>query len=98
MAHQSLCSVRGIPHSMQTRIRCFGGSLLPNSRFRNDTLCLPDGTIALIYVGRGNGVRGWRGSLEGGEGGRALTGAALYRRPAVAGPRRVKAALRYRGG
>jgi hypothetical protein len=37
MEHQSLCSASGIPHSMQTRIRGFGGSLLfPNKRFNKD--------------------------------------------------------------
>ena len=36
MEHQSLCSASGIPHSMQTRIRCFGGSLFPNKRFNRD--------------------------------------------------------------
>src|SRR5262249_41125620 len=34
--HHSLCSAIGIPHSTQTRTRCFGGSLLPKRRFRND--------------------------------------------------------------
>src|SRR5439155_16598712 len=34
--HQSLCSAIGMPHSTHTRTRCFGGSLLPNSRFKND--------------------------------------------------------------
>ena len=40
MEHQSLCSASGIPHSMQTRIRCFGGSLFPNKRFNRD-MCPP---------------------------------------------------------
>jgi hypothetical protein len=44
MAHQSLCSATGIPHSTQTRTRGFGGSLCPSNRFNNDTRCLP-GTV-----------------------------------------------------
>ena len=37
IAHQSLCSDTGIPHSTHTRVLCLGGSLRPNSRFKNDT-------------------------------------------------------------
>src|SRR5713101_5164447 len=40
MEHQSLCSASGIPHSMHTRIRGFGGSLFPNKRFNRD-MCPP---------------------------------------------------------
>jgi arabinan endo-1,5-alpha-L-arabinosidase len=37
IAHQSLCSARGMPHSRQTRIRCLGGSFpAPNNRFTSD--------------------------------------------------------------
>jgi hypothetical protein len=36
MEHHSLCSASGIPHSTQTRIRCFGGSFFPNRRFNSD--------------------------------------------------------------
>ena len=34
--HHSLCSAIGMPHSMHTRTRGFGGSFFPNSRFSKD--------------------------------------------------------------
>src|SRR5688500_18586970 len=34
--HHCLWSATGMPHSTQTWTRCFGGSLLPSNRLRND--------------------------------------------------------------